>query len=362
MAVPNYGVFVGTATDKLDSTEAQQKAGGNPHYMILVEAGGEKYRLAVNVKSDNNPPDLQFYLDDNYKHPILDAVVQLSAGFTSLPGNPGPDGVSTTAALDYVRGNLFDFSDLQILPASGSGGSKNDLNDIFDVYVSKAIATQGALIYAFGSKWGPDSKADPYFDFSPGNGVHNMHMNQGNSGRFSNENGVYTDGGLFIHFPDEQRWVAMFLKFQSQVVSAPPPVSGGGTGTGGGGSTSGGTADGGSTAGGGVSAVSGSVSIFAALVNPKNDDSGHEAVYLLNITDADIDLEGWSIVDKQGNKEPLNGSIAAGAPLVQTLSGDGAQLSNAGGIITLLDSHGAKVSGVSYTKAQASQQGVVIQF
>lgn len=356
MAVPNYGVFVGTATDKLDSTEAQQKAGGNPHYMILVEGGGEKYRLAVNVKSDNNPPDLQFYLDDNYKHPILDAVVKLSAGFTSLPGDLGPDDVSTTAALDYVRGNLFDFSDLQILPASGSGGSKNDLNDIFDVYVAKAIATQGALIYAFGSKWGPDSKADPYFDFSPGNGVHNMHMNQGNSGHFSYENGVYTDGGLFIHFPDEQRWVAMFLKFQSQVVSAPPPATGGGTATGGGAAT------GGTTTGGGVAAAGGGVSIFAALVNPNGDEQGHEAVYLLNTTDADISLEGWSIVDKNNNKEMLSGTISASQPLVHVLSGETMQLSNKGGIITLLDGNGGKVSGVSYTKAQASQQGVVIQF
>jgi len=221
MAVSSYGALVGTAIDKLDSPEAQQKGGGDPHYMILVDAGGEKYRLAVNVKSDNNPPDLQFYLDDDYKHPILDAVGQLPVGFTSFPTNLTPDSVSTTAALDYVRGNLFDLSELKILPATAGGsGSSDDLNDIFDVYVAKAIATSTAVIYAFGSKWGPESKADAFFDFTPGNGVHNMHMNQGNSGKYIYENGVYTDGGLLIHFPDEQRWVAMFLKFQSQVVSA----------------------------------------------------------------------------------------------------------------------------------------------
>jgi len=374
MAISGYGALVGTAIDKLDSPDAQKKGGGDPHYMILVEADGEKYRLAVNVKSDDNPPDLQFYLDDDYKHPILDAVGKLPEGFTSFPTNLTPGSVSTTAALDYVRGNLFDFSELRVLPATASG-SNNDLNDIFDVYVARAIATKGALIYAFGSKWGPETKADAFFDFTPGNGVHNMHMNQGNSGKFSYENGVYTDGGLLIYFPDEKRWVAMFLKFQSQVVSGTPTggstggtTSGGGTGGTTGGGTSGGTTGGSSGGGqtgdssGGTPTTSGPITIFAALVNPKSDDTGHEAVYLLNITDTDIDLEGWTILDKRGKKETLSGTIAAGAPLVQTLTGTGAQLSNDGGIITLLDNNGTKISGVSYTKAQASQQGVVIQF
>jgi len=38
------------------------------------------------------------------------------------------------------------------------------------------------------------------------------------------------------------------------------------------------------------------------------------------------------------------------------------QLSNKGGIITLLDERGMKVYGVSYTKAQADQPGWTIVF
>ena len=35
-------------------------------------------------------------------------------------------------------------------------------------------------MYAFGERWGPEShKADQYFGFVPGNGVHDIHMNQG---------------------------------------------------------------------------------------------------------------------------------------------------------------------------------------
>ena len=57
---------------------------------------------------------------------------------------------------------------------------------------------------------------DKYFGFLPGNGIHDIHMNQGNVGQFVKDDGVYQDGGLLIHFPDQQQWVAAFLKFQSQ--------------------------------------------------------------------------------------------------------------------------------------------------
>jgi uncharacterized protein YukJ len=41
----------------------------------------------------------------------------------------------------------------------------------------------GSVIYAFGAKWGPEKgKPDKYFKFVPGNGIHDIHMNQGNSG------------------------------------------------------------------------------------------------------------------------------------------------------------------------------------
>ena len=41
-------------------------------------------------------------------------------------------------------------------------------------------------------------------------------MNQGNVGQFIKDDGVFQDGGLFVHFPDQQEWVAAFLRFQSQ--------------------------------------------------------------------------------------------------------------------------------------------------
>jgi uncharacterized protein YukJ len=37
------------------------------------------------------------------------------------------------------------------------------------------------------------------FGFLPGNGVHDIHMNQGNSQQFRGDDGVWQDGGLLLH-------------------------------------------------------------------------------------------------------------------------------------------------------------------
>ncbi|HWJ25509.1 MAG TPA: DUF2278 family protein, partial [Flavisolibacter sp.] len=50
----------------------------------------------------------------------------------------------------------------------------------------------------------------------PRNGIHDIHMNQGDHGQNSHANGIWQDGALFIDYPDENRWIAMFLRFQSQ--------------------------------------------------------------------------------------------------------------------------------------------------
>jgi hypothetical protein len=72
-------------------------------------------------------------------------------------------------------------------------------------------------------------------------------------------------------------------------------------------------------------------------------------------------LKGWSLADKQKNKMPLSGTLPKGATL-QVAVKPPMQLSNAGGIITLLNDRGIKVHGVSYTAAQAHQEGVTIVF
>jgi uncharacterized protein YukJ len=104
---------------------------------------------------------------------------------------------------------------MRTLPPDLSGPD-NDLADLLDHYVARAIADPAATLYAFGQRWGPEPQPDKVFGFSPGGGVHDIHMNQGNAGQFQRDDGVWQDGALVIHFPAEPRWVGIFLAFQSQ--------------------------------------------------------------------------------------------------------------------------------------------------
>jgi hypothetical protein len=82
---------------------------------------------------------------------------------------------------------------------------------------------------------------------------------------------------------------------------------------------------------------------------------------LINTSPNVLDLTGWAIADKQKNKQVLSGTIEPGSPLNITLQPP-VQLSNNGGIITLLDAQGLKVHGVSYTQEQAQREGWTIVF
>jgi hypothetical protein len=55
--------------------------------------------------------------------------------------------------------------------------------------------------------------------------------------------------------------------------------------------------------------------------------------------------------------------VAAGKTVDIHLSGDGVQLSNKGGTITLLNSDGIKIHGVAYSKQRVAQRtGKVLKF
>ena len=75
----------------------------------------------------------------------------------------------------------------------------------------------------------------------------------------------------------------------------------------------------------------------------------------------EINLAGWKLADKQKEKMSLSGTLAAGATLRVEVQKP-MTLSNKGGIITLLDSQGRKVHGVSYTKNQAQAVGWTLAF
>lgn len=334
MALANYGVLKGQALDKkIDPT-----SDSTPHYQVLIAGGDQKHRIAINVKSQESPSELLYLVNDHFQHPILSSLESLSVGFHKLERKPGG------MALDFIRGNLFRAEDMIPL-APDVPGPGNDLKELIDLYIQRALEADDAMVYAFGEAWGPEVRVpDKYFGFLPGSGIHDIHMNQGSIGRFQDSNGVWQDGALLIHFPSRQQWVGIFLAFQSQCFHTDDRT----------GHAIPDACD---------KTVETRVQILAALVNPTGADPGQETVTLMNISASAIDLTGWALADKQKRKHLLpSQSLEAGQVLQVPLSGADIQLSNEGGLITLLDARGIKLHGVAYTKAQAKKQGWTIVF
>lgn len=338
MPLKEYGVLKGRAVARVREDTVLD----TPHYQLhLVDDDGVNHRVAVNVKSKEAPSELLYVVDNWFTHPVTDQLEALPSGWTPLPG--------ARQGLDYIRGNLFSPGLLRPLPAEAPG-PENDLADLLDLYVRKAIEDPAAQVYAFGEPWGPEQNVpDKVFGFLPGAGVHDVHANQGNSPAFYDDDGVWQDGALLLRFPGHDAWVAIFLMFQSQAWHTDDTT----------GHDLGVPPDGAAPRPG---AVRGRIKIVAALPNPSGALDEDETVTLLNVTPETIDLAGWSIVD--GNKQGMNllaTTVHAGECVRVTLVPP-VKLSNGGGLITLLDPHGLKIDGVAYTSRDARPQGWTVSF
>jgi uncharacterized protein YukJ len=350
MPLKNYGVLKGRPVDRRLGT------GQNPHFQIRVVDNTTDYRIAVNVASQLAPSEVEYLIDPHFSHPFLAQFEALTPGWHTLKPQPGGP------ALDFIRTNLFDPRKMVPLPLN-LPGADNDLNDKIDPHVQRAMSDESATVYAFGERWGPENGLkDKIFGFAPGNGVHDIHMNQGNAGAFVKDDGVYQDGALLLHFPGQSQWVGIFLKFQSQTwhtddttghqtrpdVSGPPsdpgappnPFEPGNPPT--------------------PEAPDGALRIVAALVNPVKSPE-IETVTILNTTNETVDLAGWRLLDRDKNVMKLSGKLPAGDTVRITLKPP-AVLPNKGGLITLLNAQGLRVDGVAYTAKQASLPGFSLKF
>jgi uncharacterized protein YukJ len=205
MPLPTYGVLKGTVIGHLRDAD-------DDHYQILVQAGKTLHRIASNVKSSapKAPSTVLFLSVTTLPKAWIAALTTLDTGYTKLPSKPG--GV----ALDYLRSGAVKTAAMKPVPADAPGAD-NDLKDLLEAAVVRAMKEAGSVIYALGAKWGPEKgKADKYFKFSPGNGIHDIHMNQGNAGKYRRDNGIYQDGALVVSYPGG-KWRAFFFAFQSQV-------------------------------------------------------------------------------------------------------------------------------------------------
>jgi uncharacterized protein YukJ len=356
MAISNYGVLKGRIVEC-----RQERDDFMPHYQVLIRADGVSYRASINVQSsDRRRPDLLFDVEEDVRHPLVQRLALLDEGFH--PGSPGPDGLN----VDYVRSGLVNRGQLRSIPHDVPGAN-NDLNEKLDALVRHAIDDPDVEICIFGSRWGPEHERDDVFRFKPGNGIHDVHMNQGTprQDRHAHDNGVWQDGAVFLHLRDERRWVGIYLAFQAQqwhtddrtghpAADIPPHRGHQGRHHAPGPRREAPPAPRRVQVGAGVR-------IAAAEINPAGDDRGVETVTLHNTTSAPVTLDGWMLDNGEDARHTLAGQLAPDAQLVVPLPADVA-LSNRGGTILLLDAAGHPVDGVVYTRDHARDEGRTIRF
>ena len=329
-----------------------------PHLQIrVVDSRNQAWRVPVNVLSADQSRLVFHRADPFQNNPIIAALPQVAAGFTSLP----PSARSAASALDYFRAPLFDWPNGVTIPSTGPGAD-DDLQDMLITYL-KQLREQGGELFAFGAKFpepGEPSNPRPIDrEFRTNQGLHDIHMNQGNPnpGPFAKDNGTFQDGGLILKF--STRYVGLFLRFATQWL--PTDNATGHRSPGARPIQAGDSIEGGED--GPTPVTHPTVYIERALINPDGDEPGNEVVVIGNTTVAVVDLTGWSIVDKNNKADVLRGVLLpAGESRRVVLSGAGAQLGNKGGTITLKNPAGDQVHAVSYSKEDATQEDRYIRF
>lgn len=317
-----------------------------PHLQIRVlEDTGQPWRIAVNVQSDSGSNVAFWVVDPLADHPLLASLPPKVSGFSTVAGHAG-------GALDYVKAPLFDWTLGRLLPPSGNASS-DDLQDLLSLYLDQCKNAGGEL-YAFGAKF--DQNLHKPIDIEFGNldglhGIHDIHLNQGNVGAHSGDNGVFHDGGLILAFPD--RYLGLFLGFQTQRIPT----------------DSAGNAAAGAIA---ISQILGgpilppptpsAVYIERALINPSGNDPGREIVVLASLVTTAQTLTNWRLIDKNARVTPISTTLGPGQSVLITLDGNGVQLGNQGGNLILQDNNNAQVDVVTYTAEDASPENRYVRF
>ncbi|KAK4172032.1 hypothetical protein QBC36DRAFT_382108 [Triangularia setosa] len=342
MPLKGYGIWKGTPT-KWDGTAKP----GHGH-ITFSDTTSTRLDAAINVESKSSDSRLVYW--------VIRDLQTVSVAFTqslqSLPRgfHPQQSTLQTgSVGLDFLRLRLFRPQD-GVLLSHNAPGTGHSILDYLNPILNQAVL-QKAEIYLFG---------EPYSDKT---GIHDIHMNQGNSGQWRRDNGIFQDGGIILSFPDGH-WEGIFLAFAVQTYKTDDqgmPV----------GETFAQLLGGEKQPGEGdeeePKPIAGDeVKIEAALVNPYGPDQQptkveRETVYLFNRSAKMADLEGWRIENGTGQSQVLRGVTLAGQSKKGVAVPEVA-LSNKGGVIVLKDGGGKLVHQVKYSREQAQREGVLVYF
>jgi uncharacterized protein YukJ len=213
MPVANYSMLAGRPT------AGKVVSGASAHYQITMQAAGGPFTAAVNIQSVDGS-EVLYGIEEGFTPPDLAGLSALPMGMTALKSEAGG------LALDYVRSTvnsvaMITKAQMTLLPqlkANARGGGAEEqmiqrarakaLENAVVTLLNMTIADKDGVIYAFGSAYADKGKVD---------GIHDIHMNQGNpANNHGVDNGAWQDGALLIHLPSKATWTAVFLAFQTE--------------------------------------------------------------------------------------------------------------------------------------------------
>jgi hypothetical protein len=178
--LPDYGVVVG---QYLNYTTNQ---GQWMHVDLNIMASRVQYQAAVDVNEPNGL--FQYQVFNNLDLSLFTPISALADGWHHLPSNPA------SGAMDYARSPIFQkpLGCLALFWAFWNAIFRTNIqtwtnvtgNEAGDALI--AMVTGSTKVFAFGA---------PYTN---GNGVHDVHCNQGDPpGQFRPLDGIWQDGCVF---------------------------------------------------------------------------------------------------------------------------------------------------------------------
>ena len=211
MPITNYSVLAG------DPISGKVVTGSSTHYQITMNAPGGPFTVAVNIQSVDGS-EVLYAIEENFTPPDEAGLLALPMGMTSLQSAPGG------LALDFVRSQvngkpMITREQMTLLPQVRSKGLSEEermlsrarasaLQNAVVTLLNMTIADKNGVIFAFGSAYADGGKVD---------GIHDIHMNQGNPVKnHGGDNGIWQDGALMIHLPSQGTWTAVFIAFQTE--------------------------------------------------------------------------------------------------------------------------------------------------
>lgn len=204
MSLPNYGVLAGTFNSF--HKESPDDFGKWYHGFVYVNANNKVFECAVDVNSPTG--EFEYMMLGGLEKSMFTNISSLSNGYHELPRN------NASGAIDYIRSPFVNQAKgcLALILAFFNGifhtnkkvWTKNNGDEALDKLHNMVAGSQ--RIYVFGA---------PYT--YGGDGVHDIHMNQGDPpGPFYAANGIWQDGCIIVEKPGEEKLSGYFGKFVSQ--------------------------------------------------------------------------------------------------------------------------------------------------